>query len=227
MHYFDRVTFEKWRQFSGVDVDLSRQATILTGQNGCGKTTLLNVLSKHFGWNLHFVSTPFWGRRQRQQFWSDVQKARSLDLDEGGATSAVVGSITYDNGQRCSLSAKTITGAQYQLTYSGQQPVVGLHIPSHRPPATYHNVPNIPTSPQSIQQHYQNFQQLMMQTYGSSNAAQNPGIAQKQSLISLALFGYGNEAVQGNPEYREIFEEFQRILGATCCLRKSGFKSSR
>lgn len=34
----------------------------------------------------------------------------------------------------------------------------------------------------------------------------------KQSLISLALFGYGNEAVQENQEYKQLFLRFQEIL---------------
>ena len=51
----------------------------------------------------------------------------------------------------------------------------------------------------------------MLQTYGSANV-RNPGLVQKQSIIGLALFGYGNEAVAPNEDYRRIFEEFQRIL---------------
>jgi hypothetical protein len=34
----------------------------------------------------------------------------------------------------------------------------------------------------------------------------------KQSLISLALFGYGNAAVPENENYKELFEGFQEIL---------------
>ena len=34
----------------------------------------------------------------------------------------------------------------------------------------------------------------------------------KQSLIALAIFGYGNEAVSANAEYRELFESFQTVL---------------
>ena len=212
MNYFEHIHLTDWRQFSNVRVDLSQQATILTGQNGSGKTTILNTLSRHFGWNLHFVSTPFWGKRKTQQFWSDVRKSRFLELDDDSNEQAVVGSIGYDSGANCSLLTQKLVSAQYQLTYDGQQPVVGLHIPSHRPPAVYHSVNEIPTNPATAQKHYQDFQQLLAQTYGSSNRVQNPGIAQKKSIISLALFGYGNQAVQANPEYLRIFEEFQEIL---------------
>ena len=122
-----------------------------------------------------------------------------------------VGSIGYDNGTQCALHTTEVVRAQYQLQYDGQQPVVGLHIPSHRPPAVYHNVEQIPINPTTAQQHYQDFQQLLAQTYGSGGA-QNPGRVQKQSIISLALFGYGNPAVQANPEFQRVFEELQAIL---------------
>ena len=76
---------------------------------------------------------------------------------------------------------------------------------------TYQQIANIPTNPQGHQQHYQEFRQLLLQTYGSANV-RNPGYVLKQSLISLALFGYGNDAVERNEEYLEMFERFQAVL---------------
>lgn len=34
----------------------------------------------------------------------------------------------------------------------------------------------------------------------------------KETLISLATFGYGNSAVEADPESAQIFEEFQEVL---------------
>jgi hypothetical protein len=210
MPYFSRIHIESWRQFADIDLDLSEQITILTGQNGTGKTTVLNVLARHFGWNVNFVSTPSWGAKRTLRFWSDVERERDLEL-EPPSQSVPVGSIEYDNGQICDLFTTNHVQPQYHLSYGNQQSVVGLHIPSHRPVATYQNIENIPTDPKTIEQHYQDFQQLLFQTYGAQNA-RNPGLAQKRSLIALALFGYGNEAVTPNHEYREMFERFQDIL---------------
>jgi hypothetical protein len=101
--------------------------------------------------------------------------------------------------------------AQYNPQYTNQQAVLGLHIPSHQPAFTYHRITNIPTDPQSSQQHYQAYNN-MLQQYFTATHAQNPGMALKQSLISLAVFGYGNEAVIENQEYIRMFREFQSIL---------------
>jgi hypothetical protein len=128
------------------------------------------------------------------------------------------------NGVTCHLKVPqgSSQNPQYALQYNGQQNVVGLHIPSHRPAITFQNVDQLPVNPKSIQQHYQEFQQLLLQTYGSANV-RNPGMILKQSLISLALFGYGNEAVEGNPEYRELFLGFQEVL-RTILPKSLGFE---
>ena len=44
-----------WRQFRRMDVEFHERLTVLTGANGSGKTSILNVLARHFGWMLHFV----------------------------------------------------------------------------------------------------------------------------------------------------------------------------
>jgi len=210
MRTFARLELAGWRQFAEVSLDLNQQVTVLTGQNGCGKTTILNSLARHFGWNIQFVSTPFWGKKKKERFWSDVYHSREDELEPEAGTK-IVGTIEYGDGTKCTLRTNSQVGAQYKLQYENQQEVVGLHIPSHRPTASYHKVENIPTDPKTGHQHYQAFQQLLFQTYGSERS-QNPGIAQKESIISLAVFGYGNDAVAANPEYREIFEGFQSVL---------------
>lgn len=212
MPYFQEITLTDWRQFQDLHIDLSQQVTVITGQNGTGKTTLLTILARHFGWNTSFISTPYWSEKRQRRFWSDVYRSRRDDLADESAGNVQVGHVAYSDGEMCPLHVnRELASAQYKLKYGGQRPVTGLHIPSHRLVASYHNVSTIPTDPKTIEQHYQEFQQLVNQTYMSENA-QNPGVAQKKSLIALALFGYGNQAVRPNPEYREMFEGFQEIL---------------
>lgn len=210
---FSELELRNWRQFAEISLDLGKQVTILTGQNGCGKTTLLNILSRHFGWSLSFVSTPFISRRMAKRLWSDVFFFPEMDKIEGGAGNPriVVGSIKYSNGHVCQLATDAIVQAQYQLQYENMQNVEGMHIPSHRPVATYNNVPSIPTDPTSVAQNYQNFQQLMVQV-SNGNRVDNPGKIQKQSIISLAVFGEGNASVSPNPDMRRIFCDFQDVL---------------
>lgn len=211
MTKFRRIHLENWRQFGSVDIDLSAQTTILTGSNGCGKTSVLNILSKHFGWNLLFVSTPYISKRSRRRIYSDWRQ--STWDEEQTPEAPCVGFIDYEDGARCTLRAPEKSGqnAQYHLVYDNQRSVVGLHIPSHRPPISYQPISQIPTNPKNNQQLYREFQSVLFQSI-SAQKSQNPGLILKQSLVSLAVFGYGSEAVSANDEYREIFDSFQEVL---------------
>ncbi len=211
MNHFSTISLWGWRQFRRVEIDLSAQLVVLTGPNGCGKTTILNVLGKHFGWNIQFVSTPHLSSRKERRFWSDVFENRASEFSDE-STQSNVGQITYSNGQTCDLRVPTQSDShQYQLSYSNQLGIPGIHIPSHRPVTNYVQIESIPVNPKSSQQQFQDFQQLLLQTYGSTNV-RNPGTILKQSLIALAVFGFGNEAVAPNHQYRAMFREFEQIL---------------
>jgi predicted ATP-binding protein involved in virulence len=125
MELFKRLELYKWRQFKRVDIDFDTDFCVLTGPNGCGKTTILNVLGRHFGWDINFVSTPF--QREKNQFWSDVWVEK--DFERANQT-IKVGDIYYSSDLSCNLMAPTTSAAQYSLQYRNQQPVVGIHIPS-------------------------------------------------------------------------------------------------
>lgn len=48
-YMFKRLNIKEWRQFSDVDIFFHEHLTVLTGANGAGKTTILNLLSKSTG----------------------------------------------------------------------------------------------------------------------------------------------------------------------------------
>ena len=54
---FKRLKISDWRQFSNVDISFHPHLTVLTGANGAGKTTILNLLSQSTGWTPQFVSS--------------------------------------------------------------------------------------------------------------------------------------------------------------------------
>jgi predicted ATP-binding protein involved in virulence len=207
---FRNIQISKWRQFAEIDIDFDTQMTVITGSNGTGKTTLLNILSRHFGWNLSWISTRSSKQKTKSGFWSDVWSMLEKDFTPT-SNAARIGSIRYANNHVCELQVPVDVNEQYNLNYSNQQQVEGLHIPSHRQPFSYHKVQNIPTNPKSSSQQFQEFQNLMLQLY-QSDRTQNPGSVIKSSIISLAVFGYGNIAVAQNHDFIDIFEKLQNAL---------------
>jgi predicted ATP-binding protein involved in virulence len=55
---FKKITLQRWRQFRNIEINFHPRLTVLTGANGADKTTLLNLVSRHFGWDATFISTP-------------------------------------------------------------------------------------------------------------------------------------------------------------------------
>jgi len=206
---FKRITLNGWRQFESVDIEFAQNVTVLTGANGAGKTTILNILGRHFGWNVGFVSTPIWRSALRKVLWTDLWSALT-GTGEPDSESQTVGHIVYSGGADCVIDAPTITSAQYQLDLRKQQAVEGLNIPSHRPAIVYSDVGSISTRPPNWSDDFNEYQNLLLQTY--THGGQNPGVVIKRSLVSLAVFGYGNQAVAPNDELRRLYENFQTKL---------------
>lgn len=58
MTAFKSIRLRNWRQFSNVSIELHPRLTIITGSNGAGKSTILNLCSQHFGYARPYLSTP-------------------------------------------------------------------------------------------------------------------------------------------------------------------------
>ncbi len=231
---FTQITLHGWRQFRNIDIRFHPRLTILTGANGAGKTTVLNLVSRHFGWGNSFISTP--GRRSTgaglmysTDFWDseddEMESFQGKSLDWYGreekrrlaaaavGPQTVIGEILYRNQVRANISVPNgQIGSSYDVNISGQQGVEGLHIPSHRANYSYQQVQNIPTLPRRRNEVFAQYSNLVRTRFGGGHTQWSPQYYMKETLIALATFGYGNEAVEADPESANIFEEFQEVL---------------
>ncbi len=212
---FKSVTIKNWRQFENIQIDFHKRLTILTGANGAGKTTILNTVNRHFGWPSEIVGTPTRDEKTGGlKFFSDMWKTlfdNSNDIDKIPNNHIEVGSIEYVGDKVCKLTVPAVVGTTYNLNYTGQQAVKGLHIPSHRPVYKYQPISNISTQVITKQQAYNQYNQAKVNRYQSGGGKfENYHI--KETLISLATFGFGNEVVIRNSEAVNIFRGFEEIL---------------
>ena len=141
MTRFHTLEVADWRQFGSVQIEFHPRATIITGANGTGKTTLLGILSQHFGWATAFIGTLRIDRRGARRYFSGF-------TGDVGSGTVDVGSLTYDDGHVAALQAPT-EGASFRIAINGSRTVPGVYITSHRPVYTYQAVDQIPTDVQA------------------------------------------------------------------------------
>src|SRR5438876_179919 len=55
---FKNLKIQNWKQIDYIDIDFHPKLTVLTGANGSGKTTILNILARHVGWEVPELSVP-------------------------------------------------------------------------------------------------------------------------------------------------------------------------
>ena len=138
--YFKYIKIAEWQQFNNVSIEFHDRLTILTGANGSGKTTILNLLAKHYGWEMPSLATP---KKEKESgvihFFS-----RFFNGENKGAT-PTIGRISYSNATEAELQVQNSNAAQYQVQILNKQPVQCFYIPSHRSIYRYQPLSNIPT----------------------------------------------------------------------------------
>lgn len=212
---FKKIEINYWRQFENVDIDVDSKITIITGSNGAGKTTLLGVLNQHFGWNPRLLSTPMMDQKTGgitflTGWWESLFKK-----EENNQHWTNVGRIVYENDTDSEIQIPNESGSSYNLNFSRQSAVRGMHIPSHRPVYSYKEVDAIPTRPKSKEDYFNEYNSNIMSKFSEAgDYVKNisPSYLLKQSLIGLATFGYGNAHVIANREYADLFEGFESVL---------------
>jgi len=203
---FKKLTITDWKQFENIDIDFHPQLTILTGANGCGKTTILNTLSRHFGWNHIELATPAPEKETGiLKFFARFFKTPS------SAISNKIGELTYSNNKKSDLIIPENNSAQYQVAIPQQQNIMGLSIPSHRPTYFYRNVPHISTTKRSKRNAY-DLANNSSQSYYFSGGGQTSNYYLKETIMSWAISGEGNKYVVPNKELKQYFEDFQEVL---------------
>ncbi len=92
---FNSFKLSRWRQYENIDILFHPRLTILTGANGAGKTTVLNLLSRHYGWNPTFVSTPERESKIGLKYLTDLWQSW---FTQSKPTTIAFGSIVYSDG---------------------------------------------------------------------------------------------------------------------------------
>ncbi|MBP9839268.1 MAG: AAA family ATPase [Proteobacteria bacterium] len=207
---FQSLVISGWRQFNSIQINFHPRITIITGANGAGKSTILKILAQHFGWDSQLLATPEISKDGKKSFFSGIFK-KILGDSENSAQS-VIGHLTYQTGHKSPLSVPQNGGIRYDVQIGNQRQVLGLNIPSHRPVPAYQQVGNIPTNPIRAENAYETYFSETKSRYQNNHTQFGPIYRMKEAIISMAIFGAGNQHVQKDIEVEKLFHDFKEIL---------------
>jgi predicted ATPase len=214
---FRRLSLLNWRQFEDVTIDFHPRLTVLTGANGSGKTTVLQVLAKHFNWSRVYSSAPIRRAAVALQVWATLG---FVPRDEAGnpIVYATIGRLTYGTGVETELRVPSgeqqAQRQQYDVQFAnGPESVTGIFLTSHRfISGNYAQVATIPTLFGGSEQLLEQFTNELRTRWSGGWTGRTPQLSLKESLIAAAVFGEGNQSVEGNPDAAAVWLGFQDVL---------------
>jgi len=204
---FSRLTISDWRQFHEIDLDLSSRLTIVTGENGAGKTSVLSALGNHFGFARNLVGTP---SRVGNVFAFVAGRRKSRTEDNGFET---FGELTYSSGATTKVGVWSHgVGPEFSIAFQTQSPVPGLFLDSHRIVSSYGRVENIPARFKSASEIMSEYRSQLFFWQGLNAQRKSPSLLMKESLVAAALYSEGNSAIIADPHAAEVWTGFQSVL---------------
>lgn len=205
------LKLEQWRQFENIELEFSDRVTIITGKNGSGKTSIGSVLAKTFSleWPLKFVSSP----ELNQDGGVIYKTSANSSVEEISNSRSYIGELAYIGGFTRRITTDIKVDGEYSILIEHASPIHGLYVPAHRPQFRYMKIGTTRLGLQLPEGIYANYQNSYRAEYIPTNTPKVPSNSIiKETLLSWAIFGYGNKVMRPNVQLSELYEGFEAVL---------------
>lgn len=213
MSHFLNLQISNWQQFHSLDIDLSERVTLLTGANGSGKTTILNLLARHCGWTPQSLATPY--KLSASGGFHFLARAPAIATKHSLYR---IGYLHYGGTASAKIEVPSLNSAQYEIELSGMIGVPCVYIPSHRPVFRYKPLEAITTKKMNADDAFRDFSNESQSHYtGYSRRDGSVSFSMKNALISWLIQGYGvshnnKKIMPADESQQQYFEGFQTVL---------------
>lgn len=206
------MILKDWQQFSEIDITFHPRATIITGANGSGKTTILSFLARHKGWQQFLLATP------KNDLFSKTLKYSSLArlLGKTENSDRSIGTLTYTDQTTATFSVPEAGSAQYQVQILNQQQAKSFYIPSHRQTFTYRRVGQINTTRKERHAAFDEIHNNQINRH-AGHGVEPSSYLMKSTLLGWMINGYGVQSptktiMPPDPQQVRNFEGFRDVL---------------
>lgn len=212
---FRQLKFANWRQFSQVEIDFHPNLTIITGANGAGKSTILNILGQNIGAHRPYLAVPTQvggTKKFVSSLFSVPSRVISWFRPKSDPNWSSIGMLTYESGAQSEIQVPTQGQQSYSLNIANQQHVNGFLMPSHRSMANYQPIQSLAFGglpPKAA------FGRLIGEAYSvfqGGHTGSSVLFKLKELLANWANSGEGNSVIDADAAQKEAYDGFLAVL---------------